>query len=386
MEFNKKTVSLLGSTGSIGCNTIDLIERNLDRFSVVALTANRSVDLLAEQVKRTNAGLAVVADDSYYKDLKLALSGCGVEVASGKQGLLDAASRSSDLVMAGIVGAAGLEPTLTAVKRGACIGLANKECLVCAGELMLSEIEKSGATLLPVDSEHNAIFQVFDFENPDFTEKIILTASGGPFWEMTLKDMESVTPEQAVAHPNWSMGNKISVDSATMMNKGLELIEAHYLFGLKEERIEVLVHPESIIHSLVSFVDGSILAQLGNPDMRTPISFALSWPNRMPWPHKELRLADLGKLTFFDPDPERFPSINLAREALKIGGAMPAILNAANEIAVDSFLRGKLQFLGISELVFKTMEHLEGSEFTNIEDLYLIDSETRRVATHLIKN
>jgi len=386
MEFNKKTLSLLGSTGSIGCNTIDLIERNLDRFSVVALTANRSVDLLAEQVKRTNAGLAVVADDSYYKDLKLALSGCGVEVASGKQGLLDAASRSSDLVMAGIVGAAGLEPTLTAVKRGACIGLANKEWLVCAGELMLSEIEKSGATLLPVDSEHNAIFQVFDFENPDFTEKIILTASGGPFWEMTLKDMESVTPEQAVAHPNWSMGNKISVDSATMMNKGLELIEAHYLFGLKEERIEVLVHPESIIHSLVSFVDGSILAQLGNPDMRTPISFALSWPNRMPWPHKELRLADLGKLTFFDPDPERFPSINLAREALKIGGAMPAILNAANEIAVDSFLRGKLQFLGISELVFKTMEHLEGSEFTNIEDLYLIDSETRRVATHLIKN
>jgi len=386
MEFNKKTLSLLGSTGSIGCNTIDLIERNLDRFSVVALTANRSVDLLAEQVKRTNAGLAVVADDSYYKDLKLALSGCGVEVASGKQGLLDAASRSSDLVMAGIVGAAGLEPTLTAVKRGACIGLANKECLVCAGELMLSEIEKSGATLLPVDSEHNAIFQVFDFENPDFTEKIILTASGGPFWEMTLKDMESVTPEQAVAHPNWSMGNKISVDSATMMNKGLELIEAHYLFGLKEERIEVLVHPESIIHSLVSFVDGSILAQLGNPDMRTPISFALSWPNRMPWPHKELRLADLGKLTFFDPDPERFPSINLAREALKIGGAMPAILNAANEIAVDSFLQGKLQFLGISELVFKTMEHLEGSEFTNIEDLYLIDSETRRVATHLIKN
>jgi len=386
MEFNKKTLSLLGSTGSIGCNTIDLIEKNLDRFSVVALTANRSVDLLAEQVKRTNADMAVVADDSYYKDLKTALSGCRVEVASGKQGLRDAASRSSDLVMAGIVGAAGLEPTLTAVKRGACIGLANKECLVCAGELMLSEIEKSGATLLPVDSEHNAIFQVFDFENPDFTEKIILTASGGPFWEMTLKDMESVTPEQAVAHPNWSMGNKISVDSATMMNKGLELIEAHYLFGLKEERIEVLVHPESIIHSLVSLVDGSILAQLGNPDMRTPISFALSWPNRMPWPHKELRLADLGKLTFFDPDPERFPSINLAREALKIGGAMPAILNAANEIAVDSFLQGKLQFLGISELVFKTMEHLEGSEFTNIEDLYLIDSETRRVATHLIKN
>jgi 1-deoxy-D-xylulose-5-phosphate reductoisomerase len=384
MEFNKKTVSLLGSTGSIGCNTIDLIEKNLDRFSVVALTANRSVDLLAEQVKRTNADMAVVADDSYYKDLKLALSGCRVEVASGKQGLRDAASRSSDLVMAGIVGAAGLEPTLTAVKRGACIGLANKECLVCAGELMLSEIEKSGATLLPVDSEHNAIFQVFDFENPDFTEKIILTASGGPFWEMSLKDMDSVTPEQAVVHPNWSMGNKISVDSATMMNKGLELIEAHYLFGLKEERIEVLVHPESIIHSLVSFVDGSILAQLGNPDMRTPISFALSWPNRMPWPHKELRLADLSKLTFFDPDPERFPAINLAREALKSGGAMPAILNAANEIAVDSFLRGKLQFLGIPDLVLKTMEHLEGREFTNIDDLYLIDSEARRVASNLI--
>ena len=215
---------------------------------------------------------------------------------------------------------------------------------------------------------------------------IILTASGGPFWEMTLKDMETVTPEEAVVHPNWSMGNKISVDSATMMNKGLELIEAHYLFGLNEESIEVLVHPESIIHSLVSFVDGSILAQLGNPDMRTPISFALSWPDRMPWPHKELKLSDLGKLTFFDPDSERFPSIKLAREALKSGGAMPAILNAANEIAVDSFLRGKLHFLGIPELVFKTMEHLEGCEFANIDDLYLVDSEARRVATDLINN
>lgn len=385
MEFYKKTVSILGSTGSIGCNTIDLIERNLDRFTVVALTANRSVELLAEQVKRTNADLAVVADDSYYKDLRLALSGSRAEVASGKEGLLDAASRSSDLVMAGIVGAAGLEPTLTAVKRGACIGLANKECLVCAGELMLSEIEKSGATLLPVDSEHNAIFQVFDFENPDFTEKIILTASGGPFWGMTLKDMGSVTPEQAVMHPNWSMGNKISVDSATMMNKGLELIEAHYLFGLDEERIEVLVHPESIVHSLVSFVDGSILAQLGNPDMRTPISFTLSWPKRMSWPHEKLRLADLGRLTFFDPDPERFPSINLAREALRSGGSMPTILNAANEIAVDSFLQGKLQFLGISNLVFKTMERLEGCKLANIEDLYVVDSEARRVAADLIR-
>ncbi|MEC9022882.1 MAG: 1-deoxy-D-xylulose-5-phosphate reductoisomerase [Pseudomonadota bacterium] len=384
MENNKKTVSILGSTGSIGCSTIDLIEKNLDRFTVAALTANRSVDLLVDQVKRTNAEFAVVADESYYKELKLALSGCGVEAAAGPQGLMDAASRSTDLVMAGIVGAAGLEPTLTSVKRGYAIALANKECLVCAGELMLSELEKSGATLLPVDSEHNAIFQVFDFENPDFVEKIILTASGGPFWRMTSKDMRSVTPEQAVVHPTWSMGNKISVDSATMMNKGLELIEAHYLFGLEENRIEVLVHPESIIHSLVSFVDGSILAQLGSPDMRTPISFALSWPKRMAWPHKKLSLADLGKLTFFNPDPERFPSIELAREALRCGGAMPTILNAANEIAVDAFLKGRIRFLGISALVSKTMERLEGLTLQNIDDFYSVDSEARRLATDFI--
>ncbi|MGA0314706.1 MAG: 1-deoxy-D-xylulose-5-phosphate reductoisomerase, partial [Alphaproteobacteria bacterium] len=326
MEFNKKTLSLLGSTGSIGCNTIDLIERNLDRFSVVALTANRSVDLLAEQVKKTNADMAVVADDSYYKDLKTSLSGCRVEVASGKQGLLDAASRSSDLVMAGIVGAAGLEPTLTAVKRGACIGLANKECLVCAGELMLSEIEKSGATLLPVDSEHNAIFQVFDFENPDFTEKIILTASGGPFWEMTLKDMESVTPAQAVAHPNWSMGNKISVDSATMMNKGLEILEAHWLFKLQNKEIDVIVHPESIIHSMVEFKDKSTLAQLSNPDMSVPIAFGLSWPSRRSNQIETINWNKIKQLSFYPVDIKKFPATDIARNVLEEGSTAAMIL------------------------------------------------------------
>ena len=271
-----KIVTILGSTGSIGTNTIDLIERDPGAFQVEALTANRNVDLLADQARRLNARLAVVADESKYDDLKKALAGTQVQVAAGRDALIDAAAAPSDWVMAAIVGAAGLEPTMVAVRRGTIVALANKECLVCAGSLMTEEVAAHGATMLPVDSEHNAIFQVFDFDNPDSIERIILTASGGPFRTTSLEDMRNVTPAQAVAHPNWDMGAKISVDSATMMNKGLELIEACHLFLMPEERIDILVHAQSIIHSMVSYVDGSVLAQLGTPDMRTPISYTLA--------------------------------------------------------------------------------------------------------------
>ena len=273
-----RRVSILGSTGSVGCNTIDLIERQPERYEIEALTANRNVALLAEQARRLRPRLAVIGDEERFGALKEALAGSGIEVAAGAAALIEAAQRPADWLMAAIVGAAGLEPTLAALHRGAIVALANKECLVCAGDLMMHEVARSGATLLPVDSEHNAIFQVFDFDRPEAIERIILTASGGPFRTLDRAVMAHVTPAQAVAHPNWSMGAKISVDSATMMNKGLELIEAHHLFGLAAERIEVLIHPQSVVHSLVAYVDGSLLAQLGTPDMRTPIAYTLGWP------------------------------------------------------------------------------------------------------------
>jgi len=302
-----KCVTILGSTGSIGTSTIDLIERDPDAFQVQALTANRNVDLLADQARRLNARFAVVADESKYDDLKKALAGSPVKVAAGREALIEAAAAPSDWVMAAIVGAAGLEPTMAAVRRGTLVALANKECLVCAGSLMIEEVAAHGATMLPVDSEHNAIFQVFDFDNRDSIERIILTASGGPFRTTSLDDMKNVTPAQAVAHPNWDMGAKISVDSATMMNKGLELIEACHLFQMPEDRIDILVHSQSIIHSMVSYVDGSVLAQLGTPDMRTPISFTLAWPQRMAAPSERLDLGKIGQLTFEAPDYNAFP-------------------------------------------------------------------------------
>lgn len=373
-------VSILGSTGSIGCNTIDLISRNPGAYRVEALTANVNVDTLAQQAKATKAQLAVVADDRRYSALKQALAGTGVEAAAGEAAVVEAASRPADWVMAGIVGAAGLLPTLTAVRRGAVIALANKECLVCAGALVLSEVERSGATLLPVDSEHNAIFQVFDFAQRDAIEKIILTASGGPFWQSSLDAMARATPEQAVAHPNWDMGAKISVDSATMMNKGLELIEAHHLFDMPENKIDVLVHPQSIIHSLVSYVDGSVLAQLGSPDMRTPIAYALGWPNRIEAPSPRLDLASVGKLQFEKPDAQRFPSIELARQALRDGAMAPTVLNAANEVAVAAFLDRRIGFLDIARTVGETMERLPSTPMGSLDDVISIDSTARRLA------
>ena len=381
-----RRITILGSTGSIGCSTIDLIDRDPDAYVVEALTANRSVDALAEQARRLNAKFVAVADPESYEGLKAAMSGTTAEIAAGPEAIVEAAARDADWVMAGIVGAAGLEPTLQAARAGSVVAFANKECLVCAGDLMLDEVARSGATLLPVDSEHNAIFQVFDFERRESIEKIILTASGGPFRSSSLEEMRKVTPAQAVAHPNWDMGAKISVDSATMMNKGLELIEAYYLFGIPEDRIEILVHPQSIIHSMVSYIDGSVLAQLGTPDMRTPISYTLAWPHRMTAPSARLDLGQIATLTFETPDSERFPALTLAREALKTGGSAPTILNASNEVAVAGFLDGRLGFLDIPRVVAETLEKMPSGVIGSVDDVLSIDAAARQVAKEIMSD
>ena len=346
-----KRVTILGSTGSVGCSTVDLLARHPDRYEVEALTANGNVDLLAEQARRLRARLAVVADERRYADLKRALDGSGISVASGAEGLREAAARPAEWVMAAIVGFAGLPPTLVAAERGATIALANKEALVCAGGLLLDAVRRGGGALLPVDSEHNAIFQCLEERNRDRIERLILTASGGPFRNWSLAEMAEATPAQAVKHPNWDMGAKISIDSATMMNKGLELIEAHILFGVAPERIEIVIHPQSVIHSMVAYSDGSVLAQLGSPDMRTPIAHALAWPERIEAPSERLDFRTLQALTFEVPDIERFPALRLAREALQTGGISTTIMNAANEIAVGSFLSSEIGFLDIARIV-----------------------------------
>ncbi len=380
-----RRVTILGSTGSIGCNTIDLIQRASDRFEVTALTANTNAELLADQARRLGAELAVIGDPSRYNALADALSGTGIECAAGAEALVEAADRQSDFVMAGIVGAAGLAPTLAAVSRGAIVGLANKECLVCAGSLFMREVEANGATLLPVDSEHNAIYQVFASEAPDSIEKIILTASGGPFRTRSIAEIARATPKEAVAHPNWDMGAKISVDSATMMNKGLELIEAHHLFGLSADRIEIVVHPQSIIHSMVAYIDGSVLAQLGTPDMRIPISYALAWPERMKTPSERLDLGTIGRLDFEEPDPDRFPALRLARESLIAGGAAPTVLNAANEEAVERFLDGRIGFLDIARIVEAVLEAFSGKKIANLDDVREADRLARDRAIALME-
>ncbi|MCG8509148.1 MAG: 1-deoxy-D-xylulose-5-phosphate reductoisomerase [Rhodospirillales bacterium] len=380
-----RSVTILGATGSVGCNTVDLLERHPGRFRVEAITGHRNVSRLAEQAKALKAGLAVIADDSRYADLKDALSGTGIEAAAGANALVEAAERPAEWVMSSIVGAAGLRPTLSAVRRGAIVALANKECLVSAGDVMMAEIKKSGAVLLPVDSEHNAIFQVLDFEQSERIERIILTASGGPFLELDARAMEKVSREQAVAHPNWDMGAKISVDSATMMNKGLELIEAFHLFPVVEDRIEILVHPQSVIHSMVEYIDGSVLAQLGSPDMRIPISFTLGWPRRINTPSRRLSLADIGTLTFRRPDPRRFPSLRLAREALRTGGAATTILNAANEEAVQSFLQEEIGFLDIARIVEETLGTTPNGPLNTLDDVDEADRQARAISRDLIR-
>ncbi len=384
MSDAPRSLTVLGATGSIGTNTLDLVRREPQRFAVEALTANGSAAQLARLAVEVGAKLAVVADPDAYGELKDLLAGSGITAAAGAEALVEAAERPAEFVMSAIVGAAGLPPTLAAVRRGACIGLANKETLVCAGALMKREIERAGATLLPVDSEHNAIFQVLDRERPQGVEKIVLTASGGPFrtWDTTA--MARVTPEQAVAHPNWAMGAKISVDSATMMNKGLEVIEAAYLFDQPIDKIEVLVHPQSVIHSMVAYIDGSVLAQLGAPDMRTPIAYALAWPARMAAPVERLDLARIAQLTFEAPDEARFPALRLAREALSAGAGAPSVLNAANEVAVAAFLQRRLGFLNIPAVVEAILDRLAGRQIPDLEAVFALDAEARRLAGEVL--
>ena len=379
-----RSVTILGSTGSVGCNTLDLIRRAPDRFSLVALTAHENVALLAKQARQFRPEIAVIGNDDKFDALVDELEGTGIKAAAGRQALVEAASRPSDLVMGAIVGAAGLQPTLEAVRRGATVALANKECLVCAGDLMMREVEKHGATLLPVDSEHNAIFQVFEFDRADAIRRIILTASGGPFRASPLEKLAAVTPEQAVAHPNGDMGAKISVDSATMMNKGLELIEAYHLFPVTAEQIEIVIHAQSVIHSMVEYVDGSVLAQLGSPDMRTPIAYTLAWPDRMATPAQQLNFAEIGSLTFEDVDKARFPAPFMAREALQSGGAAPTILNAANEVAVCGFLDRKIGFLDIAGVVGETLERYTHSRIDTLDDVYATDAAARRLAQEIV--
>ena len=385
-----RRLSILGSTGSIGVNTLDLVGWSADGrgapFKVEALTAFRNVDLLIEQARKHRPSFVAIGDESHYDRLKEGLADADVEVGAGASAIAEAASRPSDLVMAAIVGAAGLKPTLEAARRGADIALANKECLVCAGPLFLDAVRTGGGRLLPVDSEHNAIFQVFDAERPERVTRLILTASGGPFRTWSAAQMAAATPDQAVAHPNWSMGAKISVDSATMMNKGLELIEAAHLFPVDQAQIEILVHPQSVIHSMVEYIDGSVLAQLGSPDMRTPIAYALAWPDRMGAPSPKLDFAEVARLDFETPDLDRFPALRLAREALIAGDAAPTVLNAANEVAVAAFLEGRIGFLDIAKICEQVLhETTNGGSGTPgalscLEDAYEADQIARRIA------
>lgn len=376
-----RSLTLLGATGSIGQSTLDLVKRAPERFAVQSVTANTDVAGLASAAKAVGARQAVICDAGLRGALVEALAGSGIAAAAGPEAVVAAAGEGADIVVAGIVGCAGLAPVAAAVERGGCVVLANKEPLVSAGELILDLAAKSGATLLPADSEHNAIFQVFDFERPERVRRIVLTASGGPFHGLSLAAMRDVTPAQACAHPNWSMGAKISVDSATMMNKGLELIEAARLFPVSPEKIEIIIHRQSVVHSLVDYIDGSMLAQLGPPDMRTPLAYCLAWPDRMSTPMPPLDLAAIGKLEFQAIDEERFPATRLARQALMAGGAAPCILNAANEIAVAGFLAGRIGFLDLVPTVERTLERYQPNAApTSIADVLSIDAAARAVA------
>ena len=377
----RRTITVLGATGSIGRSTLDLVARAPDSFDVVALTANRDVGGLAAAARQVGAQRAVVADESLLEALRAALAGSGVEAAAGPEAVLEAAAAGADWTMAAIVGTAGLAPTMAAIRGGKTVALANKEALVSAGTLMTSAAAASGATLLPVDSEHNAIFQCFDAARPASVRRVILTASGGPFRSLSLDRMRRVTPAEAVAHPNWSMGAKISVDSATLMNKGMELIEAFHLFPLPAEAFEVVIHPQSVIHSLVEYVDGSVLAQLGAPDMRIPIAYTLAWPERMETPCERLDLVKVGSLAFEAPDLERFPALALAQESLRVGGARPAVLNAANEIAVEAFLGKEIGFLDIASIAAETLQCCDPPPPASVEEVLAIDRAARAAAT-----
>ena len=375
--MTRRTISILGATGSVGTSTLDLVERSPERFEVIALTAAKNVAALADAARRTSAKLAVIDDAALLGELEERLAGSGCRAETGRQALDEAAAGEAEWVMAAIVGCAGLEPVMAAVEAGRVVALANKEALVTAGALMTDAARRSGATILPVDSEHNAIFQCLAGSRLQDVARIVLTASGGPFRTRSLADMARMTPDQAVAHPNWSMGAKISVDSATMMNKGLELIEAHHLFGLPSAAIDILVHPQSVIHSMVQYVDGSTIAQLGSPDMRIPIAHTLAFPERMATPATPLDLASIARLDFEVPDPARFPALRLAREALEAGGGEAIVLNAANEVAVAAFLAGKIGFLDIIQLVERTIARTAAAAPRSIADVLDIDRAAR---------
>jgi 1-deoxy-D-xylulose-5-phosphate reductoisomerase len=383
-----RTVTLLGATGSIGASTIDLLRQEAARYRVEAVTADRNAVALARLARELGARFAVVADPAAYSELKAELSGSNIEAAAGPDAVVEAAQRPADWVMAAITGAASLKPTLAAAERGASVALANKECLVCAGALFIRKAAAAGATVLPVDSEHNAIFQALGAGPREDVRRIVLTASGGPFRTWSLDAIRKVTVEQALKHPTWSMGPKVTIDSATLMNKGLELIEAHHLFGLAPEELDVVVHPQSVVHGLVEFRDGSVVAQLGSPDMRIPIAHCLAWPARMGTPAARLDLARLATLSFEEPDQVRFPALALARKVLAAGGAAPTVLNAANEIAVREFVGRRLGFGGIPALVEATLEAWErqGSmaEPQSIEDAIAIDQGARKLAISLL--
>jgi 1-deoxy-D-xylulose-5-phosphate reductoisomerase len=387
-QAQMRRVTILGATGSIGTSTLDLIKRNPARFRVEAVTARRNAVGLAKIAREVRARFAVVADPAAFGDLKDALAGSGVEVAAGESALIEAAERPADWVMAAISGAIGLKPTLAAIERGATVGLANKECLVCAGGLFMRTAAKAGATVLPVDSEHNAIFQALGAGRRADVKRVILTASGGPFRTWSMEAIRAATPEQALRHPNWSMGPKVTVDSASLMNKGLELIEAHHLFALPSEQIDVLVHPQSVVHGLVEFRDGSVVAQLGPPDMRVPIAHCLAWPERIDGPAPRLDLAQVRELNFEAPDLARFPALGLARRALKAGGGAPTVLNAADEVAVAEFIAGHIGFTAIAALVEATLERAAKcgllAEPTEIEAALTIDHMTRSLARDLL--
>jgi 1-deoxy-D-xylulose-5-phosphate reductoisomerase len=380
-----RTISILGATGSIGNSTLDLIRRNRDEWRVVALTANSDAVGLARLAQEFGAEMAVVADEAALAALREALSGTNIHAAAGPAALVDAAARGADITVAAIVGCAGLAPTMAAIKQGGVIALANKEALVSAGDVMTAAVARHGATLLPVDSEHNAIFQCLAGNDPAHVRTITLTASGGPFRDWTLDQLHKATPAEAVKHPNWSMGAKISVDSATMMNKGLEFIEAYHLFPVGVERLRIIVHPQSVVHSMVEYRDGSTLAQLGPSDMRVPIASALAWPARMDTPCAPLDLAAIGQLTFRAPDEQRFPATRVAREAVIAGGAAPATMNAANEIAVAAFLDGQIAFTRIVQSVEDVLSRAMLSAPASLDDVIAIDAEARVRARELME-
>ncbi len=375
-----KTVTVLGSTGSVGCSTVDLLLAHRGRFQVRCLTGGRNAAVLAQQAIALGAELAVISDSAQHAALRDALAGHPIRTAAGPDAVTDAAAIPADWTMAAITGAAGLPATLAAIRRGGVIAFANKEALVCAGEIMLQAVRDASATLLPVDSEHNAVFQAMAEGNGRAVERIILTASGGPFRTASLAEMRAATPEAALRHPVWSMGSKISIDSATMFNKGLELIEAARLFDLPESRVDVLIHPQSVVHGMACYTDGSMLAQLGSPDMRIPIAHALAWPERLPTNSPRLDLAAVARLEFAAPDPARFPALRLARDALRAGGGAPTILNAANEVAVAAFLDRRIGFLDIAALVESALDQMGAPAAATLDEVMALDAGARRFA------